>query len=366
MLKGLEYAPSAARLLRRVRQLDPDVAHVQWLAIPRYDVHWLRRLRAPLGADGARRAARGASATPRAWSEALALGGAGDRPVGARGRAAGGGRRPAREARAHPAPGLRERPRGHAAERRDDPLLRPDPRVQGPRRAPARAAPSVPGRAPRRRRRPARPGRAAAAPGGRARPRRPRRVAARLPARRGDSAADGRSYARGLALPEDRQLRRARDRARPRPAGRGDRCRRPPRRDPRVRRRPRRPARGSRRLSPPRCGSCSTTGRAGEGLRRSRGRPAGADLGRGRRGARGRLPRRWPDEGRQGRARPAAGRARAGAALAGLRRPRALDRARVGPAGDLPPARARARARSRSRCSSSARWSRTRSSSAAS
>ena len=48
VLKGLEYAPSAIRLLRRVRTLDPDVAHVQWLAIPRYDVHWLGRLRSPL------------------------------------------------------------------------------------------------------------------------------------------------------------------------------------------------------------------------------------------------------------------------------------------------------------------------------
>ena len=48
LLKGLEYVPSAARLLRRVRALGPDVAHVQWLAIPRYDVHWLGRLRAPL------------------------------------------------------------------------------------------------------------------------------------------------------------------------------------------------------------------------------------------------------------------------------------------------------------------------------
>jgi len=46
-LKGAEYAPSAARLLRRTGKLDPHVAHVQWLAIPRYDLHWLRRLRSP-------------------------------------------------------------------------------------------------------------------------------------------------------------------------------------------------------------------------------------------------------------------------------------------------------------------------------
>ena len=186
VLKGLEYAPSAARLLRRVRTLDPDVAHVQWLAIPRYDVHWLRRLRRAARADRARRAAA-ARAQRRRLERGAGAGGAGDRPVGAGDRAAGGGRRPAREARADPAPGLRERRRGHAAERPDDPLLRPDPRVQGPRRAPARAGRGA-RRAARRRRRPARPGRAAAAPGGRARRRRPRRVAARLPARRGDSA----------------------------------------------------------------------------------------------------------------------------------------------------------------------------------
>jgi glycosyltransferase involved in cell wall biosynthesis len=72
VLKGLEYAPSAARLVRRVRKLDPDVAHVQWLAIPRYDLHWLRRLRVPLvltAHDVLPRRERNAAA----WSEALAL-----------------------------------------------------------------------------------------------------------------------------------------------------------------------------------------------------------------------------------------------------------------------------------------------------
>jgi glycosyltransferase involved in cell wall biosynthesis len=72
VLKGLEYAPSAARLLRRVRTLDPDVAHVQWLAITRYDLHWLRRLGAPLvltAHDVLPRRERNAAA----WSEALAL-----------------------------------------------------------------------------------------------------------------------------------------------------------------------------------------------------------------------------------------------------------------------------------------------------
>ncbi|MBD0349107.1 MAG: glycosyltransferase family 4 protein [Thermoleophilia bacterium] len=44
LLKGLEYAPSAARLVRRVRALRPDVVHVQWLGAARLDIHWLRRL----------------------------------------------------------------------------------------------------------------------------------------------------------------------------------------------------------------------------------------------------------------------------------------------------------------------------------
>jgi glycosyltransferase involved in cell wall biosynthesis len=44
VLKGIEYPSSAARLLRRLRALSPDVAHVQWLGIPRYDIYWLRRV----------------------------------------------------------------------------------------------------------------------------------------------------------------------------------------------------------------------------------------------------------------------------------------------------------------------------------
>lgn len=43
-VKGLEYVPSVARLLRRIRALRPDVVHVQWLPVPRYDRAWLRRL----------------------------------------------------------------------------------------------------------------------------------------------------------------------------------------------------------------------------------------------------------------------------------------------------------------------------------
>ena len=72
VLKGLEYLPSAARLLRRVHALDPDVAHVQWLAIPRYDLHWLRRLRAPVvltAHDVLPRNERNAAA----WNEVLSV-----------------------------------------------------------------------------------------------------------------------------------------------------------------------------------------------------------------------------------------------------------------------------------------------------
>jgi glycosyltransferase involved in cell wall biosynthesis len=46
-LKGLEYAPSVLRLLRHLRSQRPDVVHVQWLSIPRYDVRWLHRIRFP-------------------------------------------------------------------------------------------------------------------------------------------------------------------------------------------------------------------------------------------------------------------------------------------------------------------------------
>jgi glycosyltransferase involved in cell wall biosynthesis len=46
VLKGVEYLPSVRRLLRRVRVLEPDVTHVQWLVRPELDVRWLRRLAA--------------------------------------------------------------------------------------------------------------------------------------------------------------------------------------------------------------------------------------------------------------------------------------------------------------------------------
>jgi glycosyltransferase involved in cell wall biosynthesis len=42
--KGLEYAPSVARLLRRIERVDPDVVHVQWLPRPELDLRWLRRV----------------------------------------------------------------------------------------------------------------------------------------------------------------------------------------------------------------------------------------------------------------------------------------------------------------------------------
>lgn len=41
LVKGLEYAPSVHRLQRKVASIDPDVLHVQWLGIPRYDLRWL-------------------------------------------------------------------------------------------------------------------------------------------------------------------------------------------------------------------------------------------------------------------------------------------------------------------------------------
>src|SRR6266511_3721225 len=42
LVKGLEYLPSVRRLSRRLRELEPDVVHVQWLSLPRLDVRWLR------------------------------------------------------------------------------------------------------------------------------------------------------------------------------------------------------------------------------------------------------------------------------------------------------------------------------------
>jgi glycosyltransferase involved in cell wall biosynthesis len=74
VLKGLEYPPSAVRVTRRLGRLEPDVVHVQWLAIPRYDLHWLRRVSARhptvlTAHDVVPRQERNA----KAWGEALAL-----------------------------------------------------------------------------------------------------------------------------------------------------------------------------------------------------------------------------------------------------------------------------------------------------
>ncbi len=42
--KGLEYVPSARRMTREIARLDPDVLHVQWLGLPRYDLRWLEAI----------------------------------------------------------------------------------------------------------------------------------------------------------------------------------------------------------------------------------------------------------------------------------------------------------------------------------
>lgn len=46
-LKALEYGPSVARLLLRLRRRPADVVHVQWLPAGRRDLLWVRRLRGP-------------------------------------------------------------------------------------------------------------------------------------------------------------------------------------------------------------------------------------------------------------------------------------------------------------------------------
>jgi glycosyltransferase involved in cell wall biosynthesis len=74
LVKAVEYGPSVAASLRRLRSLEPDVVHVQWLAVPRFDVRWLRRLalRYPLlltAHDVLPRRPESA----QAWGEALGL-----------------------------------------------------------------------------------------------------------------------------------------------------------------------------------------------------------------------------------------------------------------------------------------------------
>jgi glycosyltransferase involved in cell wall biosynthesis len=45
LTKGLEYVPSARRLQKEIARIDPDVLHVQWLGLPRYDLRWLGAVR---------------------------------------------------------------------------------------------------------------------------------------------------------------------------------------------------------------------------------------------------------------------------------------------------------------------------------
>lgn len=47
-LKAVEYVPSVARLLGRVRRSKPDVIHVQWLPLGQRDLVWVRRLPRPV------------------------------------------------------------------------------------------------------------------------------------------------------------------------------------------------------------------------------------------------------------------------------------------------------------------------------
>jgi glycosyltransferase involved in cell wall biosynthesis len=70
VLKGLEYVPSAWRLVRRIEQLDPDVVHVQWLPRPELDLRWLRRLQRPTALTAHDVVPRREGALP-AWREAL-------------------------------------------------------------------------------------------------------------------------------------------------------------------------------------------------------------------------------------------------------------------------------------------------------
>jgi glycosyltransferase involved in cell wall biosynthesis len=75
LVKGVEYLPSVRRLVRRIDELSPDVAHVQWLARPELDIRWVRRL-----AQGRPMVLTAHNATVRmrarayaAWREALTV-----------------------------------------------------------------------------------------------------------------------------------------------------------------------------------------------------------------------------------------------------------------------------------------------------
>lgn len=71
-LKAVEYLPSASALMRRMRQLEPDVVHLQWLPRPELDVRWVRRLRWPTVLTAHDVVPRRERALP-AWHEALGL-----------------------------------------------------------------------------------------------------------------------------------------------------------------------------------------------------------------------------------------------------------------------------------------------------
>jgi glycosyltransferase involved in cell wall biosynthesis len=71
-LKGLEYPPSAWRLLRRIEKLDPDVVHLQWLPRPDFDVRWIRQLGRPTALTAHDVMPRREAALP-AWRQALGL-----------------------------------------------------------------------------------------------------------------------------------------------------------------------------------------------------------------------------------------------------------------------------------------------------
>jgi glycosyltransferase involved in cell wall biosynthesis len=45
LLKGAEYFPSVGRMIRTIGVLKPDVVHVQWVAVQRFDLRWVERLR---------------------------------------------------------------------------------------------------------------------------------------------------------------------------------------------------------------------------------------------------------------------------------------------------------------------------------
>ena len=143
VVKGLEYLPSVRRLSRRLRELEPDVVHVQWLALPRLDVRWLRRVAAGAadGVHGASRVAARRRREGRRAAQRLRHRAARDRALAARvdDLAALGVARERIAYIPHAVFESARRAEPDAADRLDAALLRPDPRVQGDRRARTRA-----------------------------------------------------------------------------------------------------------------------------------------------------------------------------------------------------------------------------------